>query len=102
MRRIIGRLIASGDDLPAATVPSQLSAGTLNKFVAQTIVSSGVIMGVFLVTPFLVSVFADTKQGALFALSLSIVQGLGRLCRCHWQCTPLVHPSTQARWRGPS
>jgi O-antigen/teichoic acid export membrane protein len=79
MRRAIVRTINSGDDLPGSTVPDGLSAAKFNTFVAQTIFSSGVSMGAFLITPFLVSVYADTKQGALFALSLSIVQALDLL-----------------------
>jgi O-antigen/teichoic acid export membrane protein len=79
VRRVIVRTINSSDDLPASTGPDSLSASKFNTFVAQTFLSSGVSMGAFLVTPFLVSVFADTKQGALFALSLSIVQALDLL-----------------------
>lgn len=79
MRRAIVRVINSNVDLPASAIPAGSSAAAFNTFVAQTILSSGVTMGAFLVTPFLVSVFADAKQGALFALSLSIVQALDLL-----------------------
>lgn len=76
LRPAIRRMIASGEDLPSATVPGGLRARTFIKFVAQTSVSSALSMGLLMITPFLVAVFADTAQGALFSLSLSIVQAL--------------------------
>jgi O-antigen/teichoic acid export membrane protein len=72
----INRIISSGKELPPAAVP----AGVLNRnfkvFVGQTVVSSALTMGLLMVTPFLVTVYAGPKQGALFALSLSVAQAL--------------------------
>jgi O-antigen/teichoic acid export membrane protein len=45
-------------------------------FVTQTVASSALTTGLLMITPFLVTVYSDPKQGALFALSLSIVQAL--------------------------
>jgi len=75
LRPAIRRMINSGSGLPAtATLPESQAAHTFNKLVTQTITSSGLSLGVLTVTPFLVTVIAGPEQGALFALSLAIVQ----------------------------
>ena len=76
LRPAIGRLVVDGDDLSSLSAPEELKAGTFVKFVAQTSISSALSMGLLMVTPFLVAVYANTSQGALFSLSLSIVQAL--------------------------
>jgi O-antigen/teichoic acid export membrane protein len=73
----IGRIIASGKDLPdKATIPESRAIGAFNSLVVQTMASSALSLGALTVTPFLVTKFAGPKEGALFALSLSIVQAL--------------------------
>ncbi len=72
----ITRMVHSGNDLPQATAPPGVLNRSFNMFVGQTVVSSALTMGLLMVTPFLVTVYAGPKQGALFALSLSVAQAL--------------------------
>jgi O-antigen/teichoic acid export membrane protein len=76
LRPMVARVIDTGHELPAATIPGGLTVRTFNKFVGQTVLSSALSMGLLTVTPFVVAVFAGPKQGALFSLALSIVQAL--------------------------
>jgi O-antigen/teichoic acid export membrane protein len=76
LRPTIVRVIDSGDDLPDVSTAGAISTRTFDRFVAQTTVSSALSMGLVNVTPFVVTVFSGPKEGALFALSLSIVQAL--------------------------
>lgn len=76
LRPTIVRVIDSGNDLPDVSTAGAISTRTFDRFVAQTTVSSALSMGLVNVTPFVVTVFSGPKEGALFALSLSIVQAL--------------------------
>jgi len=76
VRRLIGRMIDADDDLPEATMSEAPAARAFDRFVGQTTVSSALSIGVFMVTPFLVTYFGGPAQGAVFALSFSIVQVL--------------------------
>jgi O-antigen/teichoic acid export membrane protein len=75
----ITRIVDSGEQLPASTIPGGLSVRRFYSFVGQTTLSSALTMGLFLVSPFLVTVWSTPSQGALFALSLSVVQALDLL-----------------------
>jgi O-antigen/teichoic acid export membrane protein len=76
LRPAIARVIKNDKDLPPATVPQGVLFKKFNVFVTQTVASSALTMGLLMVTPFLVTVYSDPRQGALFALSLAIVQAL--------------------------
>jgi O-antigen/teichoic acid export membrane protein len=76
LKPLIDHVVNSGKDLPAAAVPAGVLIRTFHSFVGQTVVSSALTMGLLMVTPFLVTVYSNPKQGALFALSLSIAQAL--------------------------
>jgi O-antigen/teichoic acid export membrane protein len=76
VRRLIVRMIVADDDLPEATMSGAPAARAFDRFVGQTTISSALSIGLFMVTPFLVTFFAGPAQGAVFALSLSIVQVL--------------------------
>ena len=73
---MIDRVVRSGSDLPPAAAPEGVLNRTFRLFVGQTVTSSALTMGLLMITPFLVTVYSDPKQGALFALSLSIAQAL--------------------------
>nr|WP_313775626.1 hypothetical protein [Mycobacterium sp.] len=75
----ITRIVDSGEQLPASTIPGGLSVRRFYSFVGQTTLSSALTMGLFLVSPFLVTVWSTPSEGALFALSLSVVQALDLL-----------------------
>ncbi|SHV61106.1 AMP-dependent synthetase and ligase [Mycobacteroides abscessus subsp. abscessus] len=72
----IVRIVDSGEDLPSSTIPGGLAVRDVYRFVGQTTASSALTMGLFLVSPFLVAVWSNPGQGALFSLSLAIVQTL--------------------------
>jgi O-antigen/teichoic acid export membrane protein len=76
LRRVIARMIDVDDGLPEATMAEVPATRAFDRFVGQTIVSSALSIGLFMVTPFLVTFFGGAAQGAIFALSLSIVQVL--------------------------
>lgn len=76
LQPLIRRIVDSGEDLPPSRIAGGLGVRHFYTFVMQTTVSSALSMGLFLVTPFLVTVFAGPAQGALFALSLALVQSL--------------------------
>jgi O-antigen/teichoic acid export membrane protein len=104
LRPKIIRIIDSGTELPTtATISEGQALHAFNKLVAQTIASSALSLGVLTVTPFLVTVFAGPKQGALFALSLAVVQildmvavALGLSLVVHASSAP-EHGNTMAR-----
>jgi hypothetical protein len=77
---LIQRVVDSGQDLPSATMPELGAASAFNGFVAQTIAASALSFGMITLTPFLVTAFAGPRQGALFALALTIVQALDYVC----------------------
>lgn len=65
------------EDLPTATqLPAPRSFGEFNRLAVSSLASVGLSLGVLLLSPFLVTVFGGPSQGALFALSLSVVQAL--------------------------
>jgi O-antigen/teichoic acid export membrane protein len=71
------RVVDSGKDLPFEnTIPPQRALREFDRLVVRTLTSVALSLGVLTVTPFLVTAFAGPSQGALFALSLSIVQTL--------------------------
>lgn len=72
----IVRVIDSATDLPEATMSEAAAMRVFNRFFAQSIASSGLNFGVLTLSPFLVTAIAGPEQGALFALTLSIVQVL--------------------------
>jgi O-antigen/teichoic acid export membrane protein len=76
LQPVIARTIYSGKELPLATVPEGYLVSRFKRFVAQTVLSSALSTGLLMVTPFLVTVFSNPKQGALFSLSLAIVSAL--------------------------
>jgi O-antigen/teichoic acid export membrane protein len=76
LQPVISRIISSGTELPEAAVLPGVLNRNFNVFVGQTVASSALTMGLLMVTPFLVTVYAGPKQGALFALSLSVAQAL--------------------------
>jgi O-antigen/teichoic acid export membrane protein len=76
-RRIIGRIIATGQDLPdAATISDAEAPREFTRVVRQTTSLAALGVGVIILTPFLVTLFAGPSQGALFALMFSIVATL--------------------------
>lgn len=76
LRRVIARMIDADDDLPEATMSEAPATRAFDRFVGQTTVSSALSIGLLMVTPFLVTFLVGPAQGAIFALSLSIVQVL--------------------------
>jgi O-antigen/teichoic acid export membrane protein len=76
LQPMIDRVVRSAEDLPPATAAEGVLNRTFTSFVGQTVTSSALTMGLLMVTPFLVTVYSDPKQGALFALSLAIAQAL--------------------------
>lgn len=79
IRPRILRIIDSDEQLPPSTIPDGLPKRHFYGFVGQTTLSSALGVGLFMVTPFLVTLWSTPAQGALFALSLSIVQCLDLL-----------------------
>lgn len=76
LQPVIVKVIDNGDGLPSAAVSGEITTEKFDRFVAQTTVSSALSLGLMNITPFLVTVFAGPREGALFALSLSIAQAL--------------------------
>jgi O-antigen/teichoic acid export membrane protein len=77
MQRSVFRVIDSGHGLPpAGTTPQHRATSEFNRLVVRTISSATLSLGVINLTPFLVTVFAGPRQGAVFAIALSIVQAL--------------------------
>jgi len=99
LHRFVTRIVDSGEDLPASTISDGLSLRRFYSFVGQTTVSSALTMGLFLLTPFLVTVWSDPSQGALFALSLSLVQSLD-LIGAALSTSLVVHASSNPRDAG--
>lgn len=74
VRPIIARAIAAGDGLPTtATVPEERALAEFHRVVVRTLALSAVGIGVVMLTPFLVTMYAGPTQGALFALCFSVV-----------------------------
>lgn len=104
LRPAILRVIDSGKDLPARnTMPTQRALREFDRLVVRTLASVALSLGVLTVTPFLVTAFAGPSEGALFALSLSIVQtldfvgaALGVSLVVHASSTP-EHAASMAR-----
>lgn len=89
----IVRVLDSGQDLPkTATMPVERASRELNRLVVRTLTSATLSLGVLNLTPFLVTVFAGPKQGALFSISLTIVQTLDIVISA-LACSLLVHAS---------
>jgi O-antigen/teichoic acid export membrane protein len=99
MRPAITRAIDAAGDLPPATVSETVAMHMFNRFFAQSIASSGLNFGVLMLSPFLVTAFAGPEQGALFALTLSIVQVLD-LVGMAMSVSLVVHASStpEAAW----
>ena len=77
LRPAIKRIIETSQDLPTESVMSERqSLGAFDKFVVRTLTSVALSLGVLTLTPFMVTAYAGPSQGALFALSMSIVQTL--------------------------
>ena len=77
LRPMINRLVTSDKDLPKTAIMSEERAlHEFNRLVPQTIAASLLGFGLLTITPFLVTMFSGPTQGALFALSLSVVQTL--------------------------
>lgn len=76
LQPVISRIIKSARELPAAVVPEGVLNNRFNIFVGQTVLSSALTMGALMITPFLVTVYSNSKEGALFALALSVAQAL--------------------------
>jgi O-antigen/teichoic acid export membrane protein len=74
MQPVLGRIIATGKGLPTtATISAEHASAEFKRVVVRTIALSAMGIGVVTLTPFLVTVFAGPSDGALFALSFSIV-----------------------------
>jgi glycosyltransferase involved in cell wall biosynthesis/O-antigen/teichoic acid export membrane protein len=71
---VIRRTIVAVD--PTTRLPAPRSFGVFNRLVVSSVASVGLSLGVLLLSPFLVTAFGGPSQGALFALSLSVVQAL--------------------------
>jgi len=77
LRAAIARAVDSDKDLPSTTAMSATEAlAEFNRLVIRTLTTMALSLGMFTVTPFMVTIFAGPSQGALFALSLSIAQML--------------------------
>jgi O-antigen/teichoic acid export membrane protein len=74
MRPLITRIITTGDGLPPnATISEDGAVPEFHRVVARTLALSALGVGVIMLAPFLVTVSAGPTQGALFALSFSVV-----------------------------
>ena len=77
LRPVIGRIVESSDGMPdTATLSADESIREFDRFVVRTFAAVALSLGVLAITPFLVTAFGGPREGALFALSLSIVQTL--------------------------
>lgn len=76
LRPTIVKLVDTGNDLPVAPTGDEITIRRFDRFVVQTGLSSALSIGLVNVTPFLVTVFSGPVQGAIFSLSVSIVQAL--------------------------
>lgn len=73
----INRVIDSNADLPSsASISEDRAIGEFNRLVIRTVALCTLGLGLLLLTPFLVTVYAGPSQGALFALSVSLVTTL--------------------------
>jgi O-antigen/teichoic acid export membrane protein len=94
----IVRAIDSDKDLPSTTAMSETEAlAEFNRLVIRTLTITALSYGVLTMTPFMVTIFAGPSQGALFALSLSIVrmldlvgEALGNSFVVHGASTPAL------------
>lgn len=77
LRPRVNRIVHAAEGLPTTTVFSVREAlREFDRFVPRTLLSVALTLGVLTLTPFLVTAFAGSSQGALFALSMAIVQTL--------------------------
>jgi O-antigen/teichoic acid export membrane protein len=99
LRPAIVRVIDSATDLPQATMSEAAAMRMFNGFFAQSIASSGLNFGILMLSPFVVTALAGPEQGALFALTLSIVQVLD-LIGMAMSVSLVVHASStpEAAW----
>lgn len=78
LRQRINRIITEGDQLcQTATISEDEAPREFDRMVLQTTTLSALGLGVVTLTPFLVTMFAGPRQGALFALTFSVVATLG-------------------------
>ncbi len=74
LRPVLARIIRTGRELPmTATIGEPRAVTEFNRLVIRTVALSALGLGVLTLAPFLVTMFAGPSQGALFALSFSIV-----------------------------
>lgn len=77
LQPVIRRVISTGKELPVtASLPESRAVREFNRLVVQTMTASTLSLGLITITPFLVTLYAGPREGALFALSLPIVQTL--------------------------
>ena len=77
LRPSINRIVAGSIGLPSHTSMTKVEARQeFDRFAKRTLASAALTLGVLALTPFLVTAFAGPSEGALFALSLAIVQTL--------------------------
>ncbi|MCV7420824.1 hypothetical protein H7K45_09770 [Mycobacterium yunnanensis] len=73
----INQVMKSNDDLPSgASISEDRAVSEFNRLVVRTVALCTLGLGLLLLTPFLVTVYAGPSQGALFALSVSLVTTL--------------------------
>ncbi|ANW65681.1 hypothetical protein BCA37_20830 [Mycobacterium sp. djl-10] len=74
LQPVLRRIVIAGDELPrAASIATDVATREFDRLVIRTVALSTVGLGVLMLAPFLVTVFAGPGQGALFALCFSIV-----------------------------
>jgi O-antigen/teichoic acid export membrane protein len=77
LRPLIVRAIDRGaTDGPPVNLPEREAVREFNRFASRSFVVVALSNSVFSFTPFLVTTFSIPKEGALFALSLTVVQAL--------------------------
>ncbi|WP_137725048.1 lipopolysaccharide biosynthesis protein [Prescottella subtropica] len=77
LHRIIGKTVVSeSEGVRAGRWTAPEAVRELTRLCTQTIPAQTLSIGVLLLLPFLVTVYAGPAQGAVFALSMSIVQAL--------------------------
>lgn len=77
IRPSVKRIIETSQDLPTRSSMSDAEAvRSFDRFAVRTLASAALSLGILTLTPFMVTAYAGPSEGALFALSLSIVQTL--------------------------
>lgn len=99
LQPVINRIVQSNSGMPAGSIENGFGTKRFYAFVTQTTLSSALTVGVFLATPFMVTVFSDPAQGALFALSIAIVQSLD-LVGAAMSMSLVVHASSTPEQSG--